>query len=112
MSTRVKKILGIIILVGALALLGTSRYIKIEIGEGKEKIAKAQKKIDQGDAILGLSPVTRNLGVTGGAKKKIASAKDMVAYYERLADTLEICGFALLAVGGFLLVLVWNEKRK
>ena len=107
-----RKILGIVIIIGAVILFGISQYIKGQIGEGKEKIANAQKMIKQGDSILGLTPATKQLGqsFTGGAKKKIAGAEETVAYYEGLAEKLQVGGFALLIVGG--VVFFYSPKKK
>jgi len=109
-----RKILGIVIIVGAAALFGISQYIKGQVGEGKEKIANAQKMIDRGDSILGLTPATKQLGqtFTGGAKKKIANAEETVVYYENLADKLQMGGFALLVIGGFVFFLVPKKKKR
>jgi hypothetical protein len=109
-----RKILGIVIIVGAVALFGISQYIKGQVGEGKEKIANAQKMIDRGDSILGLTPATKELGqsLTGGAKKKIANAQETVVYYENLAEKLQMGGFALLIVGGLVFFLVSKKKRR
>lgn len=112
MST--KRILGIIAIVGGVVLLGFSSYIKSQVGEGREKVASAQKKIDQGEGLFSLTPATKSIGksFTGGARKKIASAEETIAYYQDLADKLQIGGFALIVLGGVVWVLDINSNKK
>jgi hypothetical protein len=107
-----KRILGIICVIGGVVLLCISGYIKSQVGEGSEQVAAAQKKLDQGNSLFSMSPATKQLGqgITGGANKKIASAKEMIAYYQNLAEQLMIGGIVLIVVGG--IVLIFSRKKR
>ena len=107
-----RKILGLILVVGGLALLIVSGYIKNQVAGGKEQISSAEKKVGQANKLFSLSPATKDIGgaVTGGAEKKIKAAKGEVAYYAQLANQLQVGGFIVLAVG-IVIFLIPSKKR-
>lgn len=109
-----KKIVGIIVIIVGVVLFGVSNYIQNQIGEGKEKIAAAQKKLDQGQSLFSVSPVTKELGkgVISSGQKKINAANRTVAYYQDLAQKLQIGGIALVVVGALFLFVVKGQKKK
>lgn len=90
--------------VGALAI---SYYIKNEVKQGEKKIAHAEKQVKKGDALLSLSPATKQLGkgFLGSAQEKIAQGKEDVAKYTSLAGWLQMGGilFILLGLGGLFI---------
>jgi hypothetical protein len=110
MST--KRILGIICVIAGVALLCISGYIKSQVGQGSEQVAAAQKKLDQGNSLFSLNSTTKQIGqgMTSGANKKIASAKEQIAYYQNLAEQLQMGGILLIVVGG--IVLIFSRKKR
>jgi hypothetical protein len=109
-----KKILGLIAIVGGVVLIGISSYIKNQVGEGQEKVAEAQKKIDQGQGLFGLSPVTKQIGqgAINKGQAKIASAKETIAHYQEVAEQLQIGGIALIVIGAAVMIIGREPKKK
>ncbi|MBS0615875.1 MAG: hypothetical protein JSR58_04920 [Verrucomicrobia bacterium] len=107
-----KRILGIILVLGGVALLLVSNYIANQVEQGKEQISSAQKKVDQGNSLFSMSPYTKDVGeqITGSAQKKIDAGQQEVIQYETLAGQLKIGGIVVLVVG--LLFVIFGRKRK
>lgn len=107
-----KRIVGIIFILGGIALLLISKYITEQVEDGKKQISSAQKKVDQGSTLFSLSPYTKGVGeeLTGSAQKKIDAGKQEVAYYEAVAGQLKVGGIACLVVGGIL--FIFGRKAK
>ena len=73
-----KRILGILILLCGIAMILGSVYIKQRVAEGKMQISSAQNKVNQGNSLFSLNPVSKEIGkgVTGSAQKRsIAQTK-------------------------------------
>lgn len=108
------KIFGIgIALIGVMSLIG-SMYIKQQVEEGKGKVGKAEKKIEQGKTLFSLSPATKEVGkgISGAAEKKIGEANEQIAYYSRLANQLQIGGIIFLILGGGMVFIATKKKRR
>ena len=96
--------LGLVVL-GA-ALLFFSNHIMNEVGEGRGKIERAQKAVDQGNSLFSLNPVSKEIGkgLTGSIQKKIDAGSEEAAFYEKMANFLWIGGIVLCAGGaGFFI---------
>ncbi len=106
------RIIGIVILLGGVAMLGFSSYIKHRVEEGKTEIAGAEKSVDQGNQLFSLNPVAKEIGkgLSGMAEKKINKGKQDVAEYEELAGWLQIGGIIAIVLGA--LVVIFGKKRR
>lgn len=107
-----KRILGFLVLIAGVGMMLVSNYILKQVGEGREKISDAESKVQQGESLFSLNPVSKQVGkgLTGSAKKKIAAGKEEVMKYEDLAGKLKIGG--LVAAGlGVLLVLLGGKRK-
>ena len=115
---NVKRRIGIIVLVIGIAFLLLSNYITTQVQEGKLKIAKGQKTVDQSQRLFSLSPTTKEVGkgVTRSAQKKIDEGKRQVRDYEAIAARLQVFGIIGVVVGGGLIVYSFmgtsNKKKK
>lgn len=107
-----RKILGSVVLLGGIVMLFMSHYIQTQVDEGRGKISKAEKSINQGNSLFSLTPVTKEIGkgLSKSAEKKLQKYKDQADDYERLADQLQAGGWIAIVLGTVL--IVWPEKRK
>jgi hypothetical protein len=108
-----KRIIGIVVFIIGVAMIIVSISIKKQTEAGKTQIAGAQKKVEQGNSLFSLSPVTKGIGqgVTGSAQKKINAGKEQVAQYETIAQWLLIGGIILCVVGAGI-VFIGKKKIK
>lgn len=93
--------IGLIIFLLGIGQIGASMYIHSQVEEGKGKIQRAEKQVDQGESLFSLNPVSKEIGqgLTGSAHKKINEGKEEVAYYARVAHILQISGIIFFIVG-------------
>jgi hypothetical protein len=96
-----KKMIGILGLIGGIVLLIISFYIKHQIEEGKAQISSAQEKVDQGTGLFSVTPQTKAVGnvFTGAAQNKINEGKGQISHYEEVASWLQIGGIVLVILG-------------
>jgi hypothetical protein len=102
-----KRIVGIVVLVIGVVLVGFSIYIKTQVAEGKEEVSRAQRRVDQGNSLFSLTPVTKGIGkgISGSAQEKINEGVRKIGEYSSLASGLEIGGIILILAGlGIILV--------
>jgi uncharacterized protein YjeT (DUF2065 family) len=114
-GTMKLRILGIIILVAGIVSICFSHYITTQIKEGKIKIEKGQKSVDQSSSLFSLNPYSKQVGqgMTSSAQKKIDEGKNEVARYEQIASTLQIFGTAGIVVGvGVTLFSFFGSGKK
>lgn len=111
---NIRRIIGIVIILCGGALIGVSLYIDSQVAQGKELISSAQKKINKGNNIFSLNPITKEIGkqATGSAQKKINAANDTVAYYEDLSQKAMIGGIIIAIVGVGLTFYPQRKKAK
>jgi hypothetical protein len=98
----VKRIIGIVMAIGGIALMLVSAYIKSRVEEGKQQITSAQKKVDTGSGLFSLHPIAKEIGqgvVIDPAQKKLDEANLTVAHYEQVAGWCQKGGIALLVLG-------------
>ena len=97
----VKKKSGIVISILGIVLLAGSFYIKSQVAEGQEKIARTEAQVSIGDELLSLSPKAKELseGVTSSVRKKIGEGQSQVDFYTDLAKYLQIGGGVFLVLG-------------
>lgn len=110
---NIKRILGLILLIGGIGMVFVAQYISSQVEQGKEEIASAQKKVNQANSLFSLSPTTKELGkgFSDSAQKKIAAGTQEAKEYELLASRLQIGGivFAVLGIG---LIILGGKKKK
>jgi hypothetical protein len=113
-GTMKLRILGIIILLAGIASIFFSNYITTQINEGKIKIEKGQKTVDQSNSLFSLNPYSKQVGqgMTSSAQKKIDEGKNEVARYEQIASTLQIFGIAGIVVGAGVTLFSFFSSRK
>ena|SRR5579871_3822167 len=111
---KILRILGIVILVAGIACLFFSNYITDQVNEGKIKIEKGQKTVDQSNKLFSLSPYSKPIGdqLGSSAQKKINEGKEQVSYYEQLAQTLKVSGIIGIIVGAGITIFSFIGPRK
>jgi uncharacterized protein YjeT (DUF2065 family) len=111
---KILRILGIVVVVAGIACIFFSNYISTQVSEGKIKIEKGQKTVDQTNSLFSSSPYTKQIGkgVTSSGQKKINAGKEDVAYYEQLAQTLKISGIVGIVAGAALTIYSFFGSRK
>ena len=110
---NIRRILGIVVVIAGIALIVISQYIKTQVAEGNLQISSAQQKVDQGNKLFSLSPYSKPIGqqMTGSAQKKINAGQEQVAYYDQLADQLQIGGIILIVIGAVIILIPRRAKR-
>lgn len=109
------RLLGIILLIGGLAMIGGSIYINEQVIAGKEKISSAQQTMDLGNKLFSINPTSKQVGDTlmGSSQKKIDEGKQKASHYADLAHQLKIGGIVTSALGlGTLILALLAKKRK
>lgn len=112
---RFSRILGFVILIAGIAALLFSNYITTQVKEGKIKVNKGQKAVDQGNQLFSLNPVSKQVGksLTDSAQKSINEGVQKIAHYENIAQILEIGGIAAIILGGGMVIFSYmGNKRK
>jgi len=107
-----KQLVGTILMLAGVAMLFASNYISTQVGEGRQKIDRAQRTVDKGNSIFSMNPVTQQVGrgLTGGAQRQINAGREEADYYDQMAGRLKFGGIACIIVGGILFVL-GRKKR-
>jgi hypothetical protein len=108
---NLRRIIGIVFVIGGIVLLGIAHYIRVQVEAGKIEIAEGEKKVDTARELFSLHPATKGIGegITQSGERKIAEGKQEVVAYSRLANQLQIGGFILIALG---IVIIVIPKRK
>lgn len=111
---NVKKVIGILLIIGGVGMIGMGSYIKSQVEEGKQKISSAQEKVDTGNSLFSMSPATKELGqgITGGAQKKIDAGKRDVKVYEAMSEKFKWGGIASILIGIICLALSGKKSRR
>ena len=106
-----KKSFGILMILGGLALIGLSVYIKYEVEHGKMQISSAEEKVSQGKSLFSTSPATKMVGniFTGSAENEISEGKLKISQYEQISLWCLIGGIAFAIIGG---ALVFSGKKR
>jgi hypothetical protein len=92
---------SLILVVIGIAMVGFAYYINAQVADGKLKVSSAEESVSRGKSLFSGSPVSKQVGegLFSGADKKIANANEEIAYYENLAQTLQIVGWICIVVG-------------
>ncbi len=108
-----RRIISILVILIGVAMIFGTMYIREQIEEGKQKIAHAQEKVDQGNGLFGLTPFTRPIGkeATSSIQKKIEEGQGQIEKYEQIADNLQIGGIVLIVLGTFFLFTGRKKKK-
>lgn len=114
---NLKQLIGVFIILIGCGLFGVSSYITAQVNEGKVEVSSAQRKVDQGKKLFGLSPYTKPVGkgLTDAAQKKIDAGEKDIAHYEAMAAALQIGGWVAVGLGAAVTILLFNwtkPKRK
>lgn len=111
---KILRILGIVVVVAGIVCIFFSNDITNQVNEGKIKIEKGQKTVDTSSSLFSTNPYTKpfSKGITSSAQKKIDTGKEEVAYYEQLAQTLQISGIIGIIVGVALTIFSFFGQRK
>ncbi len=114
---NLKQLIGVFIILIGCGLFGVSSYITAQVNEGKVEVSSAQRKVDQGKKLFGLSPYTKPVGkgLTDAAQKKINAGEEDIAHYEAIASGIQIGGWIAVGLGIVVSVLLFNwttPKRK
>jgi hypothetical protein len=109
---KMKRILGIaLIIVGAIMLL-FSNYIAEQVAAGQLQIQSAQSQVNTVDSVFSNSQYTKPIGkqITGSAQRKIDEGQAEVDQYSRLSGQLKIAGVICIILGAG--ILFFSKKRK
>ncbi|MES2121622.1 MAG: hypothetical protein V4492_02450 [Chlamydiota bacterium] len=111
---NIKKVIGILLVVGGITMIGLGAYISGEVDEGKHKISSAQEKVDTGNSLFSMSPATKEFGkgITGSAQKKIDEGKDQVSTYEAMSQNFKWGGIIVLIAGAVILFISRKKSKR
>lgn len=116
-----KRIFGILIAVAGIVMILYSNYIFTQIGEGRGKIARAEKGMETGKSMFSLapaevrdSPYAKEVGgyATSSIQEKIDSGKATIEEYERIANGLKWGGWAAVIIGALLFLFSFTGGKK
>ena len=76
-------------------------YIKSQVAEGQEKIGRAKERVNQGNSLFSLNPLTEKIGekFSEPVQSKIKEGEMEVQKYEKISHYLTIFGALSLIVG-------------
>lgn len=112
MSSKAKKILGIIATIIGIALFAMSLYITAQVDDGKMQVASGQKKVDSINKVMPKDSTVGTLGrktITDPGQKKINEGKEQIAEFEGIARNLKVAGIFLVIAG--IGVILWGRKK-
>lgn len=97
-----------------IASYSSAVYIEDQVSSGKAKLKNAQKKIDQTDQMLSLSPYSAPLGrgLKEATKEKLDEGKKQIIYYTDMANHLKVIGYVLMGTGLISLLFTFRKKKK
>jgi cytoskeletal protein RodZ len=110
---RLRRMVGIFVLIGGGILIFIAHYINTQVAQGREEIGNAQQKVSWGKSIFGLTPYSKAIGqkiLFDPADQKIQAGEQKASEYETVANYLEIGGIILIAVSLGILFLP-NKKK-
>jgi len=107
-----KRIFGLLVIIAGVALMMFSNYLDGRLADADRQISDAKKKIQQGDQLFSLNPVSKEIGgaITGSAKQKVRSGEEEVAYYRRISMYSHNGGIALIVIGA--VIVIFGRKKK
>lgn len=93
-------------IVGVVAF-GLSMYIRDQVDEGRGKVSSAQRRLDQGNSLFNLNPISKEIGkgITSGAQSKINEGILQIQKYNDFAAWLQIAGIVFMVVGGGIAII-------
>lgn len=111
---KILRIVGILVVIAGIVSLFVSNYISEQVEEGRGQVAGGERKVKQAQQLFSFNPVTKQVGegLTGSAQKKIAMGKEQIAYYEQMAQTLQIGGIVGIVAGAGLFLFSFSKKKK
>jgi uncharacterized ion transporter superfamily protein YfcC len=108
------RIIGILVFIAGIASILASNYITEQVNEGKLKIAKGEKAVNQANQIFSFNSTTQQVGqaVTSSSKKKIAEGKEQITDYQAMAHQLMVGGVIGCVAGAGIFVGSFFGKKK
>lgn len=107
-----KRILGIVLAVGGIAMFMVSVYITNQVESGQMQIESGQQKVDTANKLFSLDPTVQAVGekvLTDPAQQQIDAGKEQIAHYQMLAQRLKVGGIILFVVGIGFVGLSFNK---
>lgn len=110
---NIKQVMGLLAIVVGIALIIFVVYGKQQVAIAKGEISDAKQKVDQGNQLFSLNPISKEVGkqVSGGISQKIQNAEHTVEYYENLFMWCQV-GAVVLIVGGCGLIYFCRKGRR
>ncbi len=109
-----KRILGLSLIVVGIILFFVSGYITDEVAEGRQKIKKGQRQVDQIQDASAVNPYTQKAGdlFASSGQKKIDAGKKEADHYESVAQHAFVGAIVFTIAGGILLTISFLPKRR
>lgn len=98
---NLKKLIGIVMLIGGIIMIVTSIYIKNEVSSGRREISSSQRQVNQANDLFSLTPQTKEVGkvFTDSAQGQINKGTLKADLYAKRALWLQIGGIILIILG-------------
>jgi hypothetical protein len=108
---RIRRILGIILVIAGAVLLYFSHYIDTQVAEGRSKISSGQRQVDTATDLFSVSPVSKEVGkqLTGSAQGKINAGILEANQYAEYATWFMVGGIISMVAG---IGVFFSMKRK
>lgn len=105
------RITGWFLLLIGVVLMGLSYYINHQVAEGRIKIASAERSVQSGKTLFGITPLAP-LGeeMTRSAERKIAAGKEEADWYAEQARFMQIVGIVCVVLG--VGILIFGKRGK
>lgn len=102
-----KRAIGILVILVGVVLMVFSGYIAERVGEGRQQVESAQKKVDMGNRLFSVTPESKRAGkyIMNPFQKRIDEGKQEVGEYADLAYKLRVGGIILLVLGVVLFLI-------
>ena len=110
---NIKQVMGLLAIIIGIALIIFVVYGKYQVAEAKGEISSAKKKVEQGNQLFSLNPLSKEVGkqMSGGITQKIQNAEHTVEYYEMLFMWCQVAAVVLI-VGGSGLIFFCRKGRR
>jgi hypothetical protein len=84
-----------------IGMLITSHYIAGQVRAGNQEINAGQQKIDATNKFFSVTVVTKPVGkgLTHSGQQEVNAGREESAYYQQVAEGLQIGGIAALIIG-------------
>lgn len=109
-----KRVLGLLSIIVGVALIVFVIYGKGQIRAAKGEISSAKKKVEQGNQLFSLNPISKQIGqgMSSGIQKKIAAGERTVEQYEMIFMWCQIGGIVLIVLGAGLILFGGRRSKR